>query len=149
MAIYELDGKRPQLDEGAWVADSAQVIGNVHLEAGASIIITGSVTALDGHARLVDYAATKGALHTTTKSLADAFSADGVRVNCVAPGPVWTPLIPATLDRAHVKRFGADTCWKRPAQPIEIATTYVFLASSDARFYTGEIFAPTGRGTSR
>ncbi len=115
-----------------------------HLGPGASVINTGSVTGLEGRERLVDYAATKGALHTLTQSLASALSDRGIRVNCVAPGPVWTPLIPATLDKSHVRKFGASTAWKRPAQPIEIATSYVFIASSDARFYTGEIFAPTG-----
>lgn len=120
-----------------------------HLRTGASIIITGSVVAFEGSPKLVDYACTKAALHNLTLSLASALSEAGVRVNCVAPGPVWTPLIPSTLDRAHVGRFGADTRFGRPAQPAEIAPTFVFLASEDATFYTGAILSATGRATSR
>jgi NAD(P)-dependent dehydrogenase (short-subunit alcohol dehydrogenase family) len=118
-----------------------------HLPAGGVILNTGSVTAFDGHPALVDYSATKGAIHTLTRSLAVSLAERGIRVNCVAPGPVWTPLIPATLD--DIGDFGADTRWKRPAQPIEIATSFVFLASDDARFYTGEVLAPTGSTPSR
>jgi NAD(P)-dependent dehydrogenase (short-subunit alcohol dehydrogenase family) len=120
-----------------------------HLEEGGIILNTGSVTALDGSPTLIDYAASKGAIHVLTKSLAKALADRGIRVNCVAPGPVWTPLIPATLDEEHVERFGADTEWGRAAQPAEIAPTYVFLASRDARYYTGEILAPTARSTTR
>ena len=120
-----------------------------HLQAGAVILNTGSVTAMQGHASLVDYAATKGAIHSFTKSLAQALADRGIRVNCVAPGPVWTPLIPATLEKDHVGHFGEDTLWGRPAQPAEIAPTYVFLASDDGRYYSGEVFAPTGRAASR
>jgi NAD(P)-dependent dehydrogenase (short-subunit alcohol dehydrogenase family) len=120
-----------------------------HLEAGATIIQTGSVTAFDGHAGLIDYAATKGAIHVLTKSLAQSLAEKGIRVNCVAPGPVWTPLIPATLDEEHVKDFGEDTFWERPAQPAEIAPAFVFLASDDSRYFSGEILAPTGKATSR
>ncbi len=120
-----------------------------HMAPGGVILNTGSVTAMQGHATLVDYAATKGAIHAFTRSLAQAVADRGVRVNCVAPGPVWTPLIPATLDRDHVGRFGRDTLWQRPAQPAELAPTYVFLASDDGRYYSGEIFAPTGRAASR
>ncbi|HEX2091617.1 MAG TPA: SDR family oxidoreductase [Longimicrobiaceae bacterium] len=120
-----------------------------HLEAGAVILNTGSVTAFDGNAGLIDYSATKGAIHTFTKALAQSLGENGIRVNCVAPGPVWTPLIPATLEPGHVKKFGEDSVWGRPAQPVEIATSYVFLASAEARYYTGEILAPTGKGTSR
>jgi NAD(P)-dependent dehydrogenase (short-subunit alcohol dehydrogenase family) len=120
-----------------------------HLEAGAVILNTGSVTALEGNAGLIDYASTKGAIHTFTKSLAQSLGERGIRVNCVAPGPVWTPLIPATLEPDHVKKFGADSIWGRPAQPAEIAPSYVFFASADARYYTGEILAPTGKTTTR
>jgi NAD(P)-dependent dehydrogenase (short-subunit alcohol dehydrogenase family) len=120
-----------------------------HMPPGSSIINTGSVTALEGRDKLIDYSATKGALHTLTHALATALAPAGIRVNCVAPGPVWTPLIPASLEKKHVRRFGASTVWERPAQPIEIATSYVFIASADARFYTGEIFAPTGSTPSR
>lgn len=117
-----------------------------HMAPGSAIVNTGSVTALEGHATLVDYAATKGGIHTLTRSLAKALEERRIRVNCVAPGPVWTPLIPATLDPEHVERFGS---WGRPAQPAELAPSYVFLASQDARFYTGETLAPTGRATTR
>jgi len=120
-----------------------------HMGAGGVILNTGSVTALEGHKALIDYAATKGAIHTFTRSLADAVSERGIRVNCVAPGPVWTPLIPATLSEDHVGRFGENTMWGRAAQPAEIAPTYVFLACDDGRFYSGEVLAPTGRGTTR
>jgi NAD(P)-dependent dehydrogenase (short-subunit alcohol dehydrogenase family) len=120
-----------------------------HLKKGAAIINTGSVTAMKGNAGLLDYSATKGAIHTFTRSLAQSLAEQGIRVNCVAPGPVWTPLIPATMDKEHVKRFGKDTYWGRPAQPAEIAPSYVFLASTDSRYYTGEVLAPTGSETSR
>ncbi len=120
-----------------------------HFENGGVILNTGSVTALDGSPTLIDYAASKGAVHVLTKSLAKALSERGVRVNCVAPGPVWTPLIPATLDDDHVERFGGDTAWGRAAQPVEIAPSYVFLASSEGSFYTGEVLAPTGKSTTR
>lgn len=120
-----------------------------HLSAGDVILNTGSVTAMQGHPTLVDYSATKGAIHTFTRSLARAVADRGIRVNCVAPGPVWTPLIPATLERDHVGRFGEDTLHGRPAQPAEIAPTYVFLAADDGRYYSGEVFAPTGRAASR
>mgnify|MGYP006171857779 CR=1 FL=1 len=120
-----------------------------HMKKGAAIINTGSVTALRGNAGLIDYSATKGAIHVFTKSLAQSLGEKGIRVNCVAPGPVWTPLIPATLTREHVDKFGKDTVWGRPAQPGEIAPSYVFLASKDSAYYTGDVFAPTGGETSR
>jgi NAD(P)-dependent dehydrogenase (short-subunit alcohol dehydrogenase family) len=121
-----------------------------HLKRGAVILNTGSVTAFDGNKSLVDYAATKGAIHTFTKSLAQQLADKGIRVNCVAPGPVWTPLIPSTFEsEEHVRKFGADTLWGRPAQPAEIAPTYAFLASKDASYYSGEIFAPTGKVSAR
>jgi len=121
-----------------------------HMKAGAVILNTGSVTALKGNESLIDYSATKGAIHVFTKSLAQNLARKGIRVNCVAPGPVWTPLIPATFaSAAHIKEHGKGTYWDRPAQPAEIAPSYVFLASEDARYYTGEILAPTGSETSR
>jgi NAD(P)-dependent dehydrogenase (short-subunit alcohol dehydrogenase family) len=123
-----------------WMAQEALK----QMQAGDSIINTGSVVSLTGHARLLDYAATKAAIHNFTKSLAWTVADRGIRVNCVAPGPVWTPLIASTRDEGHIERFGTDTVWGRAAQPAEIAPSYVFLASADARYYTGEILAPTG-----
>jgi NAD(P)-dependent dehydrogenase (short-subunit alcohol dehydrogenase family) len=120
-----------------------------HLKEGASILNTGSVTAMKGNPGLLDYSATKGAIHTFTRALAQSLAEQGIRVNCVAPGPVWTPLIPATMDKKHVARFGKDTVWGRPAQPVEISPSYVFLASDDGKYYTGEVLAPTGSETSR
>jgi NAD(P)-dependent dehydrogenase (short-subunit alcohol dehydrogenase family) len=99
---------------------------------------------MKGHASLIDYATTKGAVHTFTKSVAQSLAPKGIRVNCVAPGPVWTPLIPSTREAEAVAGFGEDTYWKRPAQPAEIAPAYVFLASADSRFMTGEIIGVTG-----
>ena len=120
-----------------------------HLKAGGVILNTGSVTALEGNEGLIDYSCTKGAIHTFTQSLAQSVAEKGIRVNCVAPGPVWTPLIPATLDDEHVKKFGTDTMWKRAAQPVEIAAAYVYLASADARYVSGEVLAITGKTASR
>jgi hypothetical protein len=128
-----------------WTAQAALE----HMGEGDAIINTGSVTAQTGNAGLIDYAATKGAIHTFTKSLARAIADRGIRVNCVAPGPVWTPLIPATLDPDHVDRFGSDTLWGRAAQPAELASTYVLLASDDGGYYQGEILSITGRASSR
>ena len=120
-----------------------------HLKEGASIINTGSVTAMKGNPSLIDYSATKGAIHTFTRALAQSIAEKGIRVNCVAPGPVWTPLIPATMDRKTVAAFGKNTVWGRAAQPAEIAPSYVFLASDDGQYYTGETLSPTGSETSR
>ncbi|HEX8392376.1 MAG TPA: SDR family oxidoreductase [Longimicrobium sp.] len=120
-----------------------------HLKAGGCIINTGSVTAMEGNPGLIDYSSTKGAIHTFTRTLAESIADKGIRVNCVAPGPVWTPLIPATMSPENVATFGEDTFWKRPAQPIEIATSYVYLASADARYITGEVIAITGQSGTR
>lgn len=120
-----------------------------HLREGAVILNTGSVTALDGNPQLLDYSATKGAIHVFTKSLAQNLKEKGIRVNCVAPGPVWTPLIPSTFPQEKVQSFGEDTYWGRPAQPAEIAPSYVFFASAEGRYYSGEVLAPTGKGTTR
>jgi NAD(P)-dependent dehydrogenase (short-subunit alcohol dehydrogenase family) len=123
-----------------WIAQEVVPL----MKSGDTIINTGSVTSLKGHTNLMDYAMAKGAVNVFTKSLAQELAPQGIRVNCVAPGPVWTPLIPSTRTPGHIGEFGADTFWHRPAQPAEIAPSYVFLASTDSRYYTGEIFAPTG-----
>jgi NAD(P)-dependent dehydrogenase (short-subunit alcohol dehydrogenase family) len=119
------------------------------LKAGSCILNTGSITGLQGNKQLLDYAATKGAIHNFTKSLSELVAEKGIRVNCVAPGPVWTPLIPSTMPKEALGKFGKDTRWGRPAQPAELAPAYVFLASADARFITGEILAVTGEATTR
>ena len=107
---------------------------------GGVIINTGSVTGIDGSGGLLDYASTKGAIHAFTKSLAQNVLSQGIRVNCVAPGPVWTPLNPADVDAKKAAKFGADVPMKRPAQPEELAPAYVFLAApSDSSYITGEI----------
>ena len=115
-----------------------------HLGEGDSIINTGSVTAFKGNEQLLDYAATKGAIAAFTRSLAEQLKQKKIRVNNIAPGPVWTPLIPSTFDRKKVKEFGSDTLWERPAHPGEIAATYVMLASDDGLFYSGQTFHPNG-----
>jgi NAD(P)-dependent dehydrogenase (short-subunit alcohol dehydrogenase family) len=127
-----------------WVTQAALE----HMGDGASIINTGSVVALRGSKGLLDYSSTKGAIHVFTRSLADALAERGIRVNCVAPGPVWTPLIPPTKPD-EVEEFGADTLWKRPAQPAELAPAFVYFASADSRYCTGEILAITGSATTR
>jgi NAD(P)-dependent dehydrogenase (short-subunit alcohol dehydrogenase family) len=121
-----------------------------HLTAGASIIVTGSETGFKGPEMLPDYAASKGAIHTLTKVLAKQLAKRGIRVNCVAPGPVWTPLNVADEGQPaeRVVEFGAKTPLERPAQPEELAPAYVFLASdADSSFVTGEILAVMGGGT--
>lgn len=119
-----------------------------HLGRGASIINTGSVTGLEGSKELVDYAATKGAIHAFTKSLAQALADRGIRVNCVAPGPVWTPLNPAEREAGEIADFGADTPMGRPGQPEEIAPAFVYFASDVMSSYvSGEVLAILGGQT--
>ena len=120
-----------------------------HLSRGSAIINTGSITGLEGSKALLDYSATKGAIHAFTKSLAQNLVEKGIRVNCVAPGPVWTPLNPSdnkTPD--EVAKFGASTPMKRPAQPEEVAPAYVFFASpADSSYITGEVITLLGGET--
>ena len=119
-----------------------------HLGEGAAIINTGSVNGLRGNKSLIDYAATKGAVHVLTFSLAQALVDRGIRVNCVAPGPVWTPLIPATMSEEKVEQFGQQVPMGRAGQPDEIAPSYVFFASEQlSSYYTGEVLAPIGGET--
>ncbi|GAB3465401.1 SDR family oxidoreductase [Streptomonospora sediminis] len=116
-----------------------------HLAPDASIVITGSVNGLRGNKSLIDYATSKAAVHNLTYSLAQHYVRDGIRVNCVAPGPVWTPLIPSTLDEDSVQGFGGQAPMGRAADPDEIAPSYVFFASNRlSSYYTGEVLAPTG-----
>src|SRR3569832_1709931 len=119
-----------------------------HLEEGSAIVNTGSITGLEGSKQLLDYASTKGAIHAFTKSLAQNLVERGIRVNCVAPGPVWTPLNPADKEAKDVAEFGADTPMKRPAQPEEIAPAYVYFASeADSSYVTGEVLTLLGGET--
>ncbi len=119
-----------------------------HLKKGGAIINTGSITGLEGSRDLLDYSATKGAIHAFTKSLAQNLVERGIRVNCVAPGPVWTPLNIVDKSAKEVSKFGADTPMKRPAQPEEIAPAYVFFASNaDSSYITGEVLTLLGGET--
>jgi NAD(P)-dependent dehydrogenase (short-subunit alcohol dehydrogenase family) len=119
-----------------------------HLPDGSAIVNTASINGLRGNKTLIDYSATKGAVIAFTYSMAQALTQRRIRVNCVAPGPVWTPLIPATFPEEKVKDFGKQVPMQRPAQPDEIAPSYVFFASERlSSYYTGEVLAPTGGET--
>jgi NAD(P)-dependent dehydrogenase (short-subunit alcohol dehydrogenase family) len=115
-----------------------------HLKKGDSIINTSSVTAYRGSHHLIDYAATKGAIVSFTRSLSSNLASKGIRVNGVAPGPIWTPLIPASFSKEHVDEFGTKVPLGRPGEPSEVAPSYVFLASSDASYITGQFLHPNG-----
>jgi NAD(P)-dependent dehydrogenase (short-subunit alcohol dehydrogenase family) len=114
------------------------------MEPGAAIVNTASIQAYDPSPALLHYATTKGAIVTFTKGLAQELVEKGIRVNAVAPGPVWTPLIVMSFDPEKSKEFGKDNPMGRPAQPAELAPAYVFLASDDSRFISGEVLAVTG-----
>jgi NAD(P)-dependent dehydrogenase (short-subunit alcohol dehydrogenase family) len=115
-----------------------------YLKKGASIINTTSVTAYRGSAHLIDYAATKGAIVALTRSLSENLIKKGIRVNGVAPGPIWTPLIPASFKAKEVAEFGSNTPMKRAGETREVAPCYVFLASEDASYMSGQILHPNG-----
>jgi NAD(P)-dependent dehydrogenase (short-subunit alcohol dehydrogenase family) len=115
-----------------------------HLKEGSSIINTTSVTAYKGSAGLLDYSSTKGAIVSFTRSLSQSLADSKIRVNAVAPGPIWTPLIPSTFDPEKVDKFGQDVPLKRPGQPDEVAPAYLFLASNDSSYMTGQILHPNG-----
>jgi NAD(P)-dependent dehydrogenase (short-subunit alcohol dehydrogenase family) len=115
-----------------------------HLKPGSTIINTTSVTAYRGSSHLLDYSATKGAIVAFTRSLSEALVEKGIRVNGVAPGPIWTPLIPATFPPKHVSEFGSDVPMKRPGEPAEVAPCFVFLACDDSSYVTGQVLHPNG-----
>ncbi|WP_119315833.1 SDR family oxidoreductase [Calidithermus terrae] len=115
-----------------------------HLKEGSAVINTTSVTAYRGSPHLLDYSATKGAIVAFTRSLAGNLVKRGIRVNGVAPGPIWTPLIPSTFPEEKVEKFGEDVPMGRPGQPEEVAPSYVFLASDDASYFAGQILHPNG-----
>jgi NAD(P)-dependent dehydrogenase (short-subunit alcohol dehydrogenase family) len=115
-----------------------------HLKKGAAIINTASVTAYKGSAHLLDYSSTKGAIVAFTRSLSQALAEKCIRVNGVAPGPIWTPLIPSTFPPEEVETFGSDVPLGRAGQPEEVAPSYVFLASDDSSYMTGQVLHPNG-----
>jgi len=113
-------------------------------QAGSTIINTTSVTAYRGSPNLLDYSSTKGAIVSFTRSLAMKLAKDNIRVNAVAPGPIWTPLIPATFDKKKVSQFGSDTPLGRAGEPDECGACFVFLASEDSSYFTGQVMHPNG-----
>lgn len=115
-----------------------------HLKKGSAIVNTSSVTAYAGNEQLLDYSATKGAITTFTRSLALSLAGKGIRVNGVAPGPIWTPLIPSTFPADQVATFGSNVPMKRPGQPEELAPAYVFLASDDSSYMSGQMIHVNG-----
>ncbi|MEY2481941.1 MAG: hypothetical protein QOK24_469 [Verrucomicrobiota bacterium] len=115
-----------------------------HFKKGGVIINTASVTAYQGSPQLLDYSATKGAIVAFTRSLSQALAGKKIRVNAVAPGPIWTPLIPSTFPASEVATFGSDTPLGRAGEPVEVATCFVFLASDDSSYMTGQVLHPNG-----
>jgi NAD(P)-dependent dehydrogenase (short-subunit alcohol dehydrogenase family) len=115
-----------------------------HMKSGSTIINTASITAYEGNEQLLDYSATKGAIVTFTRSLSQQLIGRGIRVNGVAPGPIWTPLIPSTFTKEQVAKFGANVPMKRAGQPEELAPSYVFLASEDSSYVAGQILHVNG-----
>jgi len=115
-----------------------------HMKAGDSIINTASITAYKGNEQLIDYASTKGAIVSFTRSLSLNLSTKGIRVNAVAPGPIWTPLIPSSFDALKVATFGTTTAMKRAGQPVEVAPAYLYLASEDSSYVSGQVMHVNG-----
>jgi NAD(P)-dependent dehydrogenase (short-subunit alcohol dehydrogenase family) len=116
------------------------------MKKGSTIICTTSVTAYRGSPHLIDYSSTKGAIVSFLRSMAIQLAKKEIRINGVAPGPIWTPLIPATFPKEKVETFGADVLMQRPGQPEEVAPSYVFLASNDSSYMTGHVLHPDGGG---
>ncbi|MFQ3543860.1 SDR family oxidoreductase [Halobacillus rhizosphaerae] len=115
-----------------------------HMKHGAAIINTTSITAYAGSKDLIDYSATKGAITSFTRSLSQSLTTQGIRVNAVAPGPIWTPLIPSTFDKQKVSEFGSNVPLQRPGQPSELAPAYVYLACQDSSYVTGQVIHVNG-----
>jgi NAD(P)-dependent dehydrogenase (short-subunit alcohol dehydrogenase family) len=115
-----------------------------HFKQGSAIVNTTSVTAYKGNPKLLDYSASKGAIVAFTRSLSQALAEKGIRVNAVAPGPIWTPLIPASYSAQHVEHFGENVPFGRPGQPDEVAPAYVFLACNDSSYVSGQVLHPNG-----
>lgn len=115
-----------------------------HLKPGAAVVNTTSVTAYRGNSKLLDYSASKGAITALTRSLALGLAGRGIRVNAVAPGPIWTPLIPSTFSSDHVEKFGSNQPLGRVGQPDEVAPAYIFLASDDSSYMSGQVLHPNG-----
>ena len=115
-----------------------------HMKAGATILNTTSITAFKGHKTLLDYSSTKGAIVSMTRSLSEVLVEKGIRVNAVAPGPIWTPLIPASFDAEKTAKHGGSAPMKRAGQPNEVAPCYVFLASEEASYISGQVLHPNG-----
>ena len=118
-----------------------------YLKEGDSIICTSSINAYRGNQQLVDYSSTKGAITVFVRSMAQQLAEKNIRINSVAPGPIWTPLIPASFPPEKVASFGKDTTMKRPGQPSEVGPAYVFLASDDSTYFTGQTLHPNGGET--
>jgi NAD(P)-dependent dehydrogenase (short-subunit alcohol dehydrogenase family) len=115
-----------------------------YLKEGSAIINSTSVTAYKGSPELIDYASTKGAIVAFTRSLSVSLEERGIRVNAVAPGPIWTPLIPASFDAEKTSQHGADAPIKRPGQPVEVAYSYLFLATEGSSYMSGQVLHPNG-----
>jgi len=115
-----------------------------HMKAGATILNTTSITAFKGHKTLLDYSSTKGAIVSMTRSLSEVLVEKGIRVNAVAPGPIWTPLIPASFDAEKTAKHGGSAPMQRAGQPNEVAPCYVFLASEEASYISGQVLHPNG-----
>ncbi|MGE5477974.1 MAG: SDR family oxidoreductase [Bacteroidales bacterium] len=115
-----------------------------HLKPGAAVINTTSITAYKGNPKLLDYSATKGAVTAFTRSLSKSLADQGIRVNAVAPGPIWTPLIPSTFSEEHVEKFGSSQPLGRVGQPDEVAPAFIFLAADDSSYMSGQVLHPNG-----